>query len=73
LPLHQLRESSFLVSSKLGVRANLCDTAVGADANDDVATLDGAEAVGDGDGRVVALEELGEGLVDESFGLGVEG
>jgi hypothetical protein len=51
----------------------LCYAAVGADADDDVAALDRAEAVGDGDGGVVALEELGEGLVDESFGLGVEG
>lgn len=73
LPLHELRESAFLVSGKLSVRADLCYAAVGADADDDVAALDRAEAVGDGDGGVVALEELGEGLVDESFGLGVEG
>lgn len=51
----------------------MSDAAVGADADDDVAALDRAEAVGDGDGGVVALEELGEGLVDESFGFGVEG
>jgi hypothetical protein len=73
LPLHKLRESAFLVSRQLSVRADLCYAAVGADADDDVAALDRAEAVGDGDGGVVALEELGEGLVDESFGLGVEG
>ena len=29
--------------------------------------------MGDGDGRVVAFEEGAEGLVDEGFGLGVEG
>ena len=29
--------------------------------------------MGDGDGRVVAFEEGTEGLVDEGFGLGVEG
>lgn len=29
--------------------------------------------MGDGDGRVVAFEELAEGLVDEGFGFGVEG
>jgi hypothetical protein len=46
--------------------------AVGADADNDVAALDCAETMGDGDGGVIALEELGEGLVDESLGLGVE-
>ena len=47
--------------------------AVGADADDDVAALDCAEAVRDGDRGVVAFEQLGEGLVDEGFGFGVEG
>ena len=47
--------------------------AVGADADDDVAALDGAEAVRDGDRGVVAFEQLREGLVDEGFGFGVEG
>lgn len=73
LPLHKLSESAFLISSKLCVWTDLCYAAVGTDADDDVAALDRAEAVGDGDGGVVALEELGEGLVDESFGLGVQG
>jgi hypothetical protein len=56
-----------LVSGELRVRADLGDAAVAADADDDVATLNRAEAMGDGDGGVVSLEELGQGLVDESF------
>jgi hypothetical protein len=67
LPLHQLCESTVLVSGELGVRADLGDAAVAADADDDVAALDCAEAMGDGNGGVVSLEELGQGLVDESF------
>lgn len=73
LPLHELRESTFFVSCELGVRADLCDAAVGANADNDVAALNCAKAMGDGDGGIVALEKLREGLVDEGFGLGVEG
>ena len=72
LPFHQLRESTVLVSGELRVRADLGDAAVAADADDDVATLNRAEAMGDGDGGVVSLEELGQGLVDESFRFGVK-
>ena len=61
-----------LVSGELGVGADLGDTAVAADADDDVAALNCAEAVGDGDGGIVSLEELGQGLVDESLGFGVK-
>jgi hypothetical protein len=63
LPLHQLRKSAFFVGRELRVRSDLSYYAVGADADDDVAALDRAEAVGDGDGGVVAFEELGEGVV----------
>lgn len=72
LPFHQLRESTVLVSGELRVRADLGDAAVAADADDDVAALDCAEAMGDGNGGVVSLEELRKGLVDESFRFGVE-
>jgi hypothetical protein len=51
----------------------LCYTAVGTDADDDVAALDRAETVGDGNRGVVALEELCKSLVDKRFGLGVKG
>jgi hypothetical protein len=51
----------------------LCDLAVGADADDNIAALDGAEAVRDRNGGVIALEQLGEGLVDEGLRFGVEG
>jgi hypothetical protein len=73
LPLHQLRKSALFVGRELRVGPDLSYYAVGADADDDVAALDRAEAVGDGDGGVVAFEELGEGVVDESLGFGVEG
>jgi hypothetical protein len=73
LPLHQLRKSAFFVGRELRVRADLGDFAVGADADNDVAALDRAEAVGDGDGGVVAFKELGERVVDESFGFGIQG
>jgi len=73
LPFHELGESAFLISGKLRVRADLCYAAVGSNADDDVAALDCAKAVGDGDCGVVALEELGEGLIYESLGFGVEG
>jgi hypothetical protein len=72
LPFHQLCESTVLVSGELGVRADLGDAAVAADADDDVAALNCAEAVGDGDGGVVSLEELGKGLVDESLRFGIK-
>ena len=73
LPFHELGESAFLIGGKLCVWTDLRDTAVGTNADDDVTALDCAEAVGDGDGGVVALEELREGLVDERLGLGVKG
>jgi hypothetical protein len=72
LPFHQLCKSTVLVSGELGVRADLGDAAVAADADDDVAALNCAEAVGDGDGGVVSLEELGKGLVDESLRFGIK-
>jgi hypothetical protein len=72
LPFHQLCKSTVLVCGELGVRSDLGDAAVAADADDDVAALDCAEAMGDGDGGVVSLEELGQGLVDESLGFGVK-
>jgi hypothetical protein len=50
----------------------LCYAAVRTNADDDVAALDGGEAMGDADGGVVALEELGESLVDEGLGFGIE-
>jgi hypothetical protein len=61
-----------LVSGELGVRSDLGDTAIATDADDDVAALDCAEAMGDGDGGIVSLEELGQGLVDESLRFSVE-
>jgi hypothetical protein len=72
LPFHQLCESTVFVSGELGVRSDLGDTAVATDADDDVAALDCAEAMGDGDGGIVSLEELGQGLVDESLRFSVE-
>jgi hypothetical protein len=73
LPLHQFRKGALLVGRELGVRANLRHFAIGADADDDVAALDRAEAVGNGDGGVVAFEKLGEGVVDESLRFSVQG
>ena len=73
LPLHELRKRALLISSEFRVGSDLCHAAVGANANDDVAALDGGEAMCDGDGGIVALEQLSKGLVDKSFGLGVEG
>jgi hypothetical protein len=73
LPLHQLCKRALFIGCELSVRSDLCDLAVGADADDNIAALDGAEAVRDRNGGVIALEQLGEGLVDEGLRFGVEG
>lgn len=72
MPFHQLGERALFVGREVGVATDLGDAAVGADADDDVAALDRAQAMGDGNGGVVALQEAAESLVNERFGFGVE-
>ena len=57
----------FFISALFG------DGAVGGKHDDTVGAFDGGEAMGDGDGGVVATEEGGEGGIDKGFRLGVEG
>lgn len=72
MPFHQLGERALFVGGEVGVASNLGDATVGADADDDVAALDRAQTVGDGDRGVVAFQQAAESLVNEGFGLGVE-
>lgn len=73
LPLHEFAEGAVGILAEFDVGALLGDFAVGGQDDDAVGAFDGGEAVGDGDGCVVAFEELAERLVDEGFGFGVQG
>lgn len=70
LQVHQLGVPAVL-AHQLRVRALLDDPALVEDV-DDVGALDGAEAVGDGNGGA-ALGRLVQGGLDDVLGLGVEG
>ena len=56
LPLHQLGKRALLVRRQRPIRTRLRHLAISADADDEVGALDSGEAVGDGDGRVGALQ-----------------
>lgn len=73
LPLHELTKRTAGIGGELFVSALFSDCAVGGEHDDAVGALDGGEAVGDGDGGVVAAQQSGERGVDEGFGFGVEG
>lgn len=61
------------IRREIFISALLGDGAIGGKHDDAVGAFDGGEAMGDGDGGVVAAEEGGEGGIDEGFGLGVKG
>ena len=72
LPLHQLCKRTILIRRQVPVRARLRDLPVGPDADDEIAALNGAEAMRDGDGGVGTFQHAVQGLVDQGFGFGVE-
>lgn len=72
LPLHEFTKRAARIGGEFFVSALFSDCAVGGEHDDAVGALDSGQAVGNGDGGVVAAQQSGERGVDEGLGFGVE-
>lgn len=73
MPLHELGEGPVGTGRELGICALFRDTAIRAETDDAVRSLDRRQTMSDADGSVVTSEQSAESLVDERFRLGIQG